>query len=156
MNKTSKSSDPQKAYNYAIRLLTAREYGYGELVGKLCRKYEEDVSYLVAEHCRERGFQSDERAAEMISRHTVARLAGPRYAYHEAQKRGLEVYLLNSYLEEIDFSEIALQFLERKYGDEADFSPCGRQKMLAALYRRGFDGSTCLEALKQFSDNAPE
>ena len=25
MNKTSKSSDPQKAYNYAIRLLTARE-----------------------------------------------------------------------------------------------------------------------------------
>ena len=156
MRVTQKSADAQKAYNYAIRLLTARDYGYEELLDKLSRKYEDEAAYAAVDRCRELGFQSDERAAEMLCRHTTLRLAGPRYAYLEAQKRNLDCSLLDPFLEEIDFLDLAVQFLERKYASKVDWSPAGRQKMLAALYRRGFESGTCIKALRQFSDNDPE
>ena len=156
MRVTQKSDDEQKAYNYAIRLLTAREYGYEELVDKLCHKFEDEAAYAAVDRCRELGFQSDEREAEMLCRHAALRLAGPKYAYLEAKKRKLDEDLLDPFLEEMDFLDLAVQFLERKYGVDADFSPAGRQKMLASLYRRGFESGTCINALRQFSDNIPE
>ncbi len=145
-----KSQDAARCYNYALRLLTSREYGFEELAQKLASKYDEDLAYETADKCRDCGYQSDERAAEMLARHAIGRLAGPKSAEVDCLKRGIDPSLLDDAFSEVDFEEIAFTFLEHKYGQDVEIDYKMKQKMLGALYRRGFSASTSIAALRQF------
>lgn len=145
-----KSQDAVRCYNYALRLLTAREYGYEELVTKLSSKYDEAVAYEVVDRCREQGYQSDERAASMLARHAISRLAGPKSAVVECIKRGIDPSLLDENFAEVNFEDLAYEFLVHKYGQNPEIDQKMKQRMLGALYRRGFRSSTCIAALRQF------
>ncbi len=145
-----KSQDAARCYNYALRLLTAREYGFEELARKLATKYDEDLAYETADKCRDCGYQSDERAAEMLARHAIGRLAGPKSAVFDCIKRGIDPDLLDEPFSEVDFEELAYSFLERKYGQDIEIDQKMKQRMLGALYRRGFSASTSIAALRQF------
>ncbi len=145
-----KSKDAARCFNYALRLLTSREYGFEELVRKLEGKYAEDLALETAEKCRDCGYQSDERAAEMLARHAIGRLAGPKSAVVDCMKRGIDPSLLDDAFSEVDFEELACTFLERKYGQDVEIDYKMKQKMLGALYRRGFSAATGIAALRQF------
>lgn len=156
---TEKSSDEGKAYGYAIRLLTSREYGAAELFKKLCEKYTEETAQRAVLLCSEQGFQSDERFAEMLCRHAALKPSGPNAIVFEAERRGLDPDLLDPYLEEMDFDALAAEFLQRRFSEKLealdDDDPAARwklkQKMMAALFRRGFDADTCRRAVELFS-----
>lgn len=151
-----KSDDENKAYAYALRLLTAREYGYKELVRKLSQKYKADIAENTVMRCRKNGLQSDERFAQLLCRHAEIKLSGPMSVKIDAMRRGLDPDELEPYLDEIDFEALALAYLQKRYALSPDLSYAGKRKMLASLYRRGFDRDTCIEALEQFCISLPD
>ena len=74
----------------------------------------------------------------------------------DAMRRGLDPDELEPYLDEIDFEALALAYLQKRYALSPDLSYAGKRKMLASLYRRGFDRDTCIEALEQFCISLPD
>ncbi len=142
-----RSSDPNKALNLALRYLTAREYSYHELVTKLCARFTEEVAQAAAQHCREQGWQSDERYADMLCRHMLLQGYGPLKLKFEGVKRGLDAALIAECIERTDWTACALEYLQRHCADPAVLDYAQKHKLLARLSRRGFSGSQCLQAL---------
>ena len=155
-SRQERSDDDNKAYAYALRLLTAREYGYDELLRKVSQKYQNQTAENAVMRCRENGLQSDERFAQLLCRHAEIKLSGPGSVKIDAMRRGLDPDELDPYLDEIDFDALALAFLQKRYASAPDLSYAGKRKMLAALYRRGFDRDPCIEALEQFCISLPD
>jgi regulatory protein len=145
------SDSADGAYAACIRLLARREYSKAELLRKLKGRFTFEAAREGVARCVSEGAQSDGRFAEMLVRHGVSNCLGPMRLRLEAQKRGFDPDMLEPYMDEVDFTAVALDFLKRRYAgaDPSDFKLS--QKMKAALYRRGFDASTCSDACEQFS-----
>lgn len=141
----------EKAYIACIRLLGRREYSKAELYRKLKLRFTSEAARQAVIRASGEGAQSDERFAEMLVRHGISNCLGPLRLRLEARKRGFDPDALDPYMEGADFHAAALDFLRRRYSvaDTSDYKL--RQKMKAALYRRGFDPETCAEACEQFS-----
>lgn len=146
---TAKDDDQSRAYNAALRLLTAREYARRELYLKLTKKFTSTAAREAVKRCAKEGWQSDERCAQMLLRHMELKLYGPVKLQQEAVKRGLSEDLLVPLIENTDWIALALLVLKHKYQcDDLDYVT--RQKALAMLYRRGFSSSMCTRALELF------
>ncbi len=143
----------EKAYIACIRLLGRREYSKAELLRKLKLRFTPEAARQAVVRASDEGAQSDERFAQMLVRHGISNCLGPLRLRLEAKKRGFDPDALEPYMEEADFHSAALDFLRRRYSgaDLSDFKT--QQKMKAALYRRGFDPQTCVEACEQFSQS---
>ncbi|MGN0908366.1 MAG: regulatory protein RecX [Succinivibrio sp.] len=149
--KSAPDDSAQNAYLACIRLLGRREYSKFELMRKLNGRFTPEAARQAVAQCAREGAQSDERFAEMLVRHAVSTCLGPLRLRLEAQKRGFDPDALDASMAEVDFTAVAVDFLRRRYqgADPSDYKLL--QKMKAALYRRGFDPSTCVDACEQFS-----
>lgn len=147
------SADPQALYrralNYALRLLSAREYSRYELITKLLQKYPQALAHQALAYCDEYGYVSDERCAQMLINHMYSAHYGPMRLNLEAAKRKIPTSIIEPLVAEVDWLKIALELLYKKYAEiPSDLKE--RQKILAFLYRRGFSADICYKAVDNF------
>ena len=147
------SADPQALYkralNYALRLLSAREYSRYELITKLLQKYPQDLAHQALAYCDESGYVSDERCAQMLINHMYSAHYGPMRLNLEAAKRTIPTSIIEPLVAKVDWLKIALELLYKKYAElPSDLKE--RQKILAFLYRRGFSADICYKAVDNF------
>ena len=71
----------------------------------------------------------------------------------EASKKGVKSEYYQQYLDETDWIEIALTFLNKKIPNDLELTFENKQKYLASLARRGFSTSDCLEAMERYESD---
>ncbi len=150
LHKKAKESDAALALNAALRYLSRREYTKLELYKKLYLRYTSEAAKCAVKKCVENGWLSEERYVEMLHRHIINQHYGPRKFVLEAQKKGLKSNLYADLIDNTDWTEVAVAFLTKKIPDKNSLTFESKQKILAALARRGFTNSTCIEALEEY------
>ena len=125
----------------AVFLLGRREHSSVELVRKLKQKgYAEEAIDRVLAQLQERGWQSDQRYAEILVRQRLEAAYGPLKIYQDAQLKGLDKTLIEQLLQEreVNWQALAVERYQRRFGTQ----PPGDEKELARRQRhlagRGF------------------
>ena len=150
-------SKPKKtALMYAVDLLARQEQSEQRLREKLARKgYEEEEINAAIARLQEKHYLNDEDAC-------VRQFA---YLYRESrssvrqiclklQQRGFDRSLIRQCVPDDTYEreyQAALKNLHIKYKPSVD-----KQKMLASLYRAGFDSSVCRTAVEEFAAGAED
>jgi regulatory protein len=154
--RSSEPSSPERAYLYALRILTARDYTVARLQEKLCgRAFDEsDVEAALGRMVSE-GWVNDRRFAE---RFVESALASGRYYGHrlrqEMRRRGLQPELvaevLGRVLVERDEAEEVRAIVERRFSGFSFSTASDREKRrtIGFLQRRGFSFSAIMSALR--------
>ena len=145
-------SDAVGCREKALTLLGQRAYARGELVERLCRDWPRPTARQVVAQLEGAGLVSDGdyafRLADELYRY---KHLSRRFIELELQKRGIDPALCREVLDAGDFDDGASirALLEQKYaarlGDRAQ-----RQKVLAALARRGFGYGDCRAAMEEY------
>ncbi len=141
------NNDYKRALNYALRLLSAREYSRFELLSKLKAKFTYDVSLQVLKTCDEYNYVSDSRCAQMLINHMQSCHYGPTRLFMESRKRRINDDVVKDLIEDVDWLSLACELLDRKIKDFPK-TPNERNKILSFLYRRGFSAGICYKALE--------
>jgi regulatory protein len=154
--RSSEPSTPERAYLYALRILTARDYTVARMQEKLRgRDFDEAdmeaaLGRLVAE-----GWVDDRRFAERFAESAIAssRYYGPRLR-QEMRRRGLPQELvsevLGRVLEDHDEAEEVRVIVERRFSGFSFSTASDREKRrtVGFLQRRGFSLSAIFRALR--------
>ena len=126
----------------AMDLLARREHSRQELQRKLARRFAVDaeVIFSVINQLTQEGLQSDQRLAEALLRYRSNRGQGPLKIKAEMREKCIESDLIEQILDEenIDWFDIALRVLEKRYGDGSAVDASERAKRTRFLQQRGF------------------
>lgn len=125
----------------AVQLLARREHSRQELVRKLAgRSDSPERLERVLDQLVERGYQSDQRCAEMLVRHRSLQGWGPRKIRQDLQQKGIASELCSQVLEaaEVDWFALALEQAHKKYGTTRAADYKERAKRTRFLVGRGF------------------
>ena len=150
--------DEQQAYDYALRLLTRREYSRRELYQKLLQRYVKELAILVLKRCIRANLQSDELYAQMLVRHMVYQGYGPLKFVQSCKSQGIGSDIYQALLEETDWLLLGLEVLQKKAPhymrdgtkpSALDYTQ--KQKIMAMLYRRGFPAALITEIFEKFT-----
>ena len=146
---SSNASDPARFVELsqlAMKRLSVREYGSGEMRSYLIRKgaSEEQAERIVAELV-DRKMIDDERYARVVARHQAFRDKGPSYVLMKLRQKGVQLPLkkvqeiFEETLPESAGSELemARKVVERRY-PRAHEDRAELRKAYQALLRRGF------------------
>jgi regulatory protein len=154
--KSSEPSSPERAYLYALRLLTARDYTVARLREKLrgLDFDETDVEAALGRMMSE-GWVDDRRFAERFAESALAsgRYYGPRLR-QEMRRRGLQPELVSEVLGRVfverDEVEEVRTIVERRFSDFSFSSASDREKRrtVGFFQRRGFSLSAIFRALR--------
>ena len=131
------------ALNYLINLLARREYSEFELRNKMQEKAfsEQDIDDAIA-HCQQKNWQNDQRFAENYLRYRAQRGYGANRIKQELRHlKGVQSAVIDEVLKEtdIDWSELALQQLRKKFPSYADKQPPKmKQKIWQYMLSHGF------------------
>ncbi len=117
----------RKLKNKAIQLLSRREHGVAELIGKLSvarqpdallRGQRHEVAVKVVEELLQRDYVSDERFAEMTVRGRANQGRGPMRIRQELQQKKVPGEIAEHAMEaaEIDWFANAIAMREKKFG----------------------------------------
>lgn len=154
--KNSDPSSPEKAYQYALRLLTARDYTEARLREKLRgREFGEPDVAATLERMVSEGWVNDRRFAERFAESALAsgRYYGSRLR-QEMRRRGLPPELVSEVLgrvmEERDECQDMRAVFERRFGgfSYASASDKEKQRAIGFLQRRGFGFSAIMQILR--------
>ena len=155
-----KSSEPlslERAYQYALKLLAARDYTSAKLRDKLrAREYPETVAENVVARLAMEGWVDDLRFAERFAEAALStqRFFGPRLKL-EMRRRGISADLTDDVLGRIrgehDEVEGARSLLEKRFPSFSFSAAADREKrrVIAFLQRRGFGYSSIMKALHE-------
>jgi regulatory protein len=155
-SKNSEPSTPERAYLYALRLLTARDYTEARLREKLRgRKYEDSDVDIALSRLVSEGWVSDRRYAERFAESALAsaRYFGPRLR-QEMIRRGIPreivTEVLGRTMEHHDEVEDIRSVLKRRYSTVSFSSANEKEKRRAVgfLQRRGFGLSAIFQAMR--------
>ena len=154
--RSSEPSSPERAYLYALRILTARDYTVARMQEKLRgREFDEaDIEAALGRLVTE-GWVDDRRFAERFAESAIAssRYYGPRLR-QEMRRRGLPPELvsevLGRVLEEHDEAEEVHAIVERRFSGFSFSTASDREKRrtVGFLQRRGFSLSAIFRALR--------
>jgi regulatory protein len=147
--------NPEDAFQYALRALSARALSERELEKKLRqRKVGATAIAEILERLRDYGFLNDQHIATRAAEDTSLGTFGVR---QKLTARGIGKHLIEDALQQRDPDldlEAALGLLARY---QSRFSgERGQHKAYAFLARRGFSGGTIRAALLQHGIDAPE
>lgn len=154
--KSTEQSSPEKAYQYALRLLTARDYTETRLREKLRGRVfdEEDIEAALGRMVSE-GWVDDRRYAERFAESALAsgRYYGPRLR-QEMRRRGLPPELVSEVLGRVlgehDETEEVRAIIDRRFSGFSFSAASDRDKRrtVGFLQRRGFSISAIMRALR--------
>ena len=126
----------------AMDLLARREHSRQELQRKLARRFAVDaeVIFSVINQLTQEGLQSDQRLAEALLRYRSNRGQGPLKIKAEMREKCIESDLIEQIFDEanIDWFDLALRVLEKRYGDGSAVDASARAKRTRFLQQRGF------------------
>ncbi|MEG2923638.1 MAG: RecX family transcriptional regulator [Oscillospiraceae bacterium] len=145
--------DTRKAKDKALQYLSLRDYASKELYDKLCLKFDEETAAVaVAEMCR---LDLIDDAAFAV--HRAKYLVGQRKSRREIQRilsqKGIRREDIEAALCEIDGSDISAisAIIEKSYLSKLQNGE--RDKVIAALMRRGFAYREVKTAIEKYTDN---
>ncbi|WP_231491758.1 regulatory protein RecX [Microbulbifer sp. HZ11] len=154
----------QALFNHALELLARREHSCEELRQKLAPKHPEADFDSVLQRLQELNYQCDRRFAETFCRSRVSRGQGPIRIRQELQVRGIRGVLAQEVMEalqeEVDWFELALEQLQRKFRQPLDLSQPREQQLKERARRqrylayRGFSGDAIQYAIEEL--NSPQ
>jgi len=154
--RSSEPSSPERAYLYALRILTARDYTVARLREKLLgRGFDGSDAEAALGRMLSEGWVDDRRFAERFAESALAsgRYYGPRLRL-EMRRRGLQPELVSEVLglvlAERDEAEEVRAIVERRFSGFSFATASDREKRRATgfLQRRGFSLSAILRALR--------
>lgn len=145
-----------RARERALYLLGIRDYACRELEQKLHSEATPDIAAAVVERLREVGLLDDERYAERMARSLSEYKQMPRRrVMQELQRRGVARDTAVAAAEEIECEDFeqALAILRKRYYNKMTDRDA-RQRVVAALARRGFSYEAVRQAMQAFDDAA--
>jgi len=154
--KSTEPSSPERAYLYALRLLTGRDYTVARLWEKLHGRGFDDTDVEAAlGRMESEGWVDDRRFAERFAESALAsgRYYGPRLR-QEMRRRGLQPELvsevLGRVLMESDEAGEVRAIVDRRFSGFSFSTASDREKRrtVGFLQRRGFSLSAILSALR--------
>jgi len=125
----------------ALGLLTRREHSRKELTRKLTgRGVEHADAQAAIDTLAAAGWQDDRRFAESLVRSRVASGYGPGWIRAELGTHGLGADSVASALAalDVDWNEVAVDLVQRRFGDVDPGDVARRRKAADLLLRRGF------------------
>lgn len=136
------TEDDVKAIEHrAVHLLGRREHSASELKRKLRQKgFAAEAIDEVLELLAERGWQSDQRFAESHIRQRIESGYGPLKIRFDLQQKGIASAMIEELMaaQETDWTELARQRYERRFGEAPAEDEKERARRLRHLYQRGF------------------
>ena len=152
------TSQYNRARERALYLLGLRDYGCREMEQKLLTEASPEVAAAVVERLRDVGLLDDSRFAARLARHLYEYKQYPRRRIRqELLRRGVDAATAEEALCELDGEDFqqALALIEKKYYNKLN-TPESRQRVIAALARRGFTYAAIRRAIEEFGDGCEE
>lgn len=145
-------SDLRAAKDRALLLLSGRDHGAQELYQKLCRSFDEHTAAAAVAEMQRLGLLDDAAFARRKAESLAARHKSRREIAAKLAALGLDRELIADALDALDTGEgeqAAIRpLLERQY--RGKLAAGGREKVLAALARRGFRTRDAIAAVDRF------
>lgn len=147
----------ERAYQYALKLLAARDYTTLKLMEKLrARECPDAAAESVVTRLAMEGWINDRRFAERFAESALStqRFFGPRLKL-EMRRRGISADLIDEVLGrmrgEHDEGEGARSLLEKRFPGFSFSDAADREKrrVMAFLQRRGFGFSAIMKAMRE-------
>ncbi|MCP1727467.1 regulatory protein [Natronospira proteinivora] len=156
MSDADENADSEsKAREFAVRLLSRREYARQELAQRLRRKgYGRDTIDGVLDRLEELDYLNEDRFVEHFVRTRVDRGQGPMKIRAELMQRGVDGGLIDRAIAtaDCDFGQLAAAARQRRFGDERPDSLEEKARQARFLAQRGFTADHVRTAL----DTDPE
>ncbi len=159
--KNTESVTPEQAYQYAVRLLTGRDYTVAKIRQKLALRNvaEQDVDDLIY-RLQSEGWLDDRRFAARFAESAISsgRYYGVRLRL-EMRRRGFTADILNETVSPLltksdELSEVRSAVERRSPGfSYSEASDRDKRRMIGFLQRRGFGFSSIMRALRTESDS---
>lgn len=142
-------------YQYALFLLSRRDYGKAELFARMKRRmYEKNEGIIdeqliegVLDKLSEQHFLDDDRVVSLLLQGYARKGYGPLRIKQELRQKGFAETLVEHHFAEldVDWFEKAAEVRSKKFGDEipTDFKEKGKQ--IRYLQYRGFFGDMIFE-----------
>lgn len=142
-------------YQYALFLLSRRDYGKAELFARMKRRmYEKNEGIIdeqliegVLDKLSEQHFLDDDRVVSLLLHGYARKGYGPLRIKQEMRQKGFAETLVEHHFAEldVDWFEKAAEVRSKKFGDEipTDFKEKGKQ--IRYLQYRGFFGDMIFE-----------
>lgn len=142
-------------YQYAMFMLSRRDYGTAELHTRMKRRmYEKNEGIVddvliekVLSHLSEQQLLDDQRVLALYLRGYIRKGYGPLRIKQELRQKGFLSSLIDSQFEniEVDWFELATEVRHKKFGEDIpqDFKEKGKQ--IRYLQYRGFSGDMIFE-----------
>ncbi len=151
----------ERSYSFALEkavaLLAARARSEKEIVDCLRKNaYPEVTIAKVMARLQESGYINDADFAAQWTMARTSRGVGSRRIRMELRQKGIDVSEIDQALDSIDEEEMlnsALKMAQKAAKGKNIADPADRQKVLAALARRGYDFSTARCALQILMEN---
>jgi regulatory protein len=124
-----------------VRLLARREYSRRELESRLEKRVDDrKVLLAVLDDVTDKGYQSDQRMAEMFLRQRVSQGYGERRIRYDLNTKGVSEALVSEALAAaaVDWFEVAREHAVRRYGEGPPADHKERAKRMRHLLGRGF------------------
>ncbi len=151
-------SEYNRARERALYLLGLRDYACKELTKKLLTEARPEIAERVVARLADVGLLDDERYAERLA-HSLSRSKQypKRRVAQELARRGVDRETANLAAEEIECEDFeqALALIEKKYYNKMTDRD-SRQKVMAALARRGFSYEAIRRAMTVYDKNFEE
>lgn len=151
----------ERSYSFALEkavaLLAARARSEKEIVDCLRKNaYPEVTIARVMARLQESGYINDADFAAQWTMARTSRCVGSRRIRMELRQKGIDVSEIDQALDSIDEEEMlnsALKMAQKAAKGKNIADPADRQKVLAALARRGYDFTTARRALQILKEN---
>ncbi len=147
-------SQYNRARERALYLLGLRDYACRELEQKLLTEANPEIAASVVARLVEVGLLDDSRYAARMARHMSEYKQYPRRRIlQELSRKGVAPAVAQAAVEEIDGTDFqqVLALLEKKYYNKLNTLD-ERQRVVAALARRGFPYSAIRQAMEAFGE----
>lgn len=145
----------KKALNKCADLLSRREHSIKELRTKLLRTVDEVSAQKAIDRYLEAGYLDDEHFCESLVDYLYnVKKYSTNHIRQECYKRGVDGDIIRQVLDsiEVDNTETILALIEKKYSSKLE-QENGREKVIAALQRKGFSYSDIKSAFYRLEEN---
>ncbi|MEG1996248.1 MAG: regulatory protein RecX [Oscillospiraceae bacterium] len=143
----------RKARERAFYLISYRDHSQKEMFNKLKKSVDEKVAAQTVAMLVKQGLIDDTAYAQKLSDYyLITKKWGKRKAMYEMLNKGIDKELITASLDEceVDTSANIIEIIEQKYYDKlTDYND--RQKVIAALMRRGYVYSQIKTAIDEYA-----
>lgn len=149
-------SDTRKAKDKALGYLSLRDHASGELYDKLCRKFDARSAAAAVAEMQRLGLINDENFARHRAKYLAEQNRSPREIRRRLAEKGIDRDAVDTALAELapDETQACRALIEKNYGRR--LREGGRDKVIAALARRGFSYGAIRAALEQCGETTDE